>query len=57
MGTFFCETDIKDVPMASDNPGTTAEIPGHPRHPMLVAFSIAFFVATLACIRNAAEAL
>lgn len=35
--------------MASDNPRTTAQIAGHPLHPMLVAFPIAFFVATLVC--------
>ena len=31
------------------NPRSTASIAGHPIHPMLVAFPIAFFVATLAC--------
>src|SRR5262247_861950 len=31
------------------NPKSTASIAGHPIHPMLVAFPIAFFVATLAC--------
>ena len=35
--------------MASDNPRTTAKIAGHPLHPMLVPFPIAFFVATFAC--------
>jgi uncharacterized membrane protein len=30
-------------------PGSTASISGHPIHPMLIAFPIAFFVATLAC--------
>ena len=31
------------------NPRSTASIAGHPIHPMLVPFPIAFFVATLAC--------
>jgi uncharacterized membrane protein len=32
-----------------DNPQSTAKIAGHPIHPMLVPFPIAFFVATFAC--------
>jgi len=35
--------------MATDNPRTTAQIAGHPLHPMLVGFPIAFFVATFVC--------
>lgn len=35
--------------MASNNPRTTARIGGHPIHPMLVGFPIAFFVATFVC--------
>jgi uncharacterized membrane protein len=35
--------------MADDNPRSTAQIAGHPIHPMLVPFPIAFLVATLAC--------
>jgi uncharacterized membrane protein len=31
------------------NPQSTAKIAGHPIHPMLVPFPIAFFVATLVC--------
>ena len=31
------------------NPRSTASIAGHPIHPMLVPFPIAFFVATFAC--------
>mgnify|MGYP003581083936 CR=1 FL=1 len=31
------------------NPKSTAQIAGHPLHPMLVPFPIAFFVATFAC--------
>jgi uncharacterized membrane protein len=31
------------------NPKTTASIAGHPIHPMLIPFPIAFFVATFAC--------
>jgi uncharacterized membrane protein len=32
-----------------DNPQSTAKIAGHPIHPMLVPFPIAFFFATFAC--------
>ena len=32
-----------------DNPRSTARIAGHPIHPMLVPFPIAFFVAALGC--------
>ena len=31
------------------NPKSTASIAGHPIHPMLIAFPIAFFVSTFAC--------
>jgi uncharacterized membrane protein len=31
------------------NPQSTAKIAGHPIHPMLIPFPIAFFVAALAC--------
>lgn len=31
------------------NPRSTASIAGHPIHPMLIPFPVAFFVATLAC--------
>src|SRR5262249_49883935 len=31
------------------NPQSTAKIAGHPIHPMLVPFPIAFYVATLVC--------
>jgi uncharacterized membrane protein len=31
------------------NPQTTAQIAGHPLHPMLIPFPIAFLVATLVC--------
>ena len=31
------------------NPRSTASIAGHPIHPMLIPFPIAFFVATFAC--------
>lgn len=31
------------------NPKSTASIAGHPIHPMLIPFPVAFFVATLAC--------
>jgi uncharacterized membrane protein len=32
-----------------DNPKSTARIGGHPIHPMLIPFPIAFFVATFLC--------
>ena len=31
------------------NPQSTAKIAGHPIHPMLIPFPIAFFVATFVC--------
>ena len=31
------------------NPKSTAQIAGHPIHPMLIPFPIAFFVGTFAC--------
>jgi len=31
------------------NPHSTASVAGHPLHPMLIPFPIAFFVATLVC--------
>jgi uncharacterized membrane protein len=35
--------------MATRNPKSTASIAGHPIHPMLIPFPIAFFVATFVC--------
>jgi uncharacterized membrane protein len=35
--------------MANANPQTTAAVAGHPIHPMLIPFPIAFLVATLVC--------
>ncbi len=35
--------------MPDRNPRTTAKIAGHPIHPMLIVFPIAFLLATLAC--------
>ncbi|HEY0354487.1 MAG TPA: DUF2231 domain-containing protein [Enterovirga sp.] len=35
--------------MADRNPESTAKIAGHPLHPMLIPFPIAFLVATFAC--------
>jgi uncharacterized membrane protein len=35
--------------MATRNPKTTAQIAGHPLHPMLIPFPIAFLVAAFAC--------
>jgi len=34
--------------MDGSNPRSTAKIAGHPIHPMLIPFPIAFFVGTLA---------
>lgn len=34
--------------MAQSNPESTVEVAGHPIHPMLIPFPIAFFVGTLA---------
>src|SRR3954447_5884029 len=33
--------------MASRNPESTAQVAGHPIHPMLIPFPVAFLVATL----------
>jgi uncharacterized membrane protein len=38
---------ILEIPMP--NPRSTASIAGHPIHPMLIPFPIAFFVGTFAC--------
>jgi uncharacterized membrane protein len=35
--------------MTDGNPRSTAQIAGHPIHPMLIPFPVAFLVATLAC--------
>ena len=35
--------------MATRNPKTTAQIAGHPIHPMLIPFPIAFLVSTFVC--------
>src|SRR3954451_17033831 len=35
--------------MASRNPQSTAQIAGHPLHPMLIRFPVAFLVATFVC--------
>jgi uncharacterized membrane protein len=35
--------------MVDRNPESTAKIAGHPLHPMLIPFPIAFLVATFAC--------
>ena len=35
--------------MAMPNPKSTAQIAGHPLHPMLIPFPVAFLVATLVC--------
>lgn len=31
------------------NPKSTAQVAGHPLHPMIIPFPVAFFVATFAC--------
>ena len=35
--------------MAAHNPKSTAQIAGHPLHPMLIPFPVAFLVATFVC--------
>jgi uncharacterized membrane protein len=35
--------------MASRNPQSTAQIAGHPLHPMLIPFPVAFLLATFVC--------
>src|ERR1044072_3809613 len=35
--------------MATHNPKSTAQIAGHPLHPMLIPFPVAFLVATFVC--------
>ena len=35
--------------MATSNPQSTAQIAGHPLHPMLIPFPVAFLVSTFAC--------
>src|SRR3954463_11111256 len=35
--------------MAASNPQSTAQIAGHPLHPMLIPFPVAFLVATFVC--------
>lgn len=35
--------------MRTENPKSTAQIAGHPLHPMLIPFPVAFLVATLVC--------
>ena len=36
-------------PIQTGNPQSTAQIAGHPLHPMLIPFPVAFLVATFAC--------
>ena len=36
-------------PIRIGNPQSTAQIAGHPLHPMLIPFPVAFLVATLVC--------
>lgn len=36
-------------PVGERNPQSTAQIAGHPLHPMLIPFPVAFLVATLVC--------
>jgi uncharacterized membrane protein len=38
-----------EEPMPTRNPQSTAQIAGHPLHPMLIPFPVAFLVATLVC--------
>lgn len=44
------EFDIRNTPLeTARHPKSTAAIAGHPIHPMLIPFPIAFFVATFVC--------
>src|ERR687890_1008868 len=36
-------------PIRTENPQSTARIAGHPLHPMLIPFPVAFLVSTLVC--------
>ena len=38
-----------ESPVREGNPQSTAQIAGHPLHPMLIPFPVAFLVATLVC--------
>jgi uncharacterized membrane protein len=40
---------MRSAVMAISNPKSTAQIAGHPIHPMLIPFPVAFLVATLVC--------
>jgi uncharacterized membrane protein len=40
---------MTNAPNVRSNPRSTFSIAGHPIHPMLIPFPIAFFVATLVC--------
>jgi uncharacterized membrane protein len=40
---------MTEVTMADVNPKSTAQVAGHPLHPMLIPFPISFLVATLVC--------
>src|SRR5215213_5306857 len=45
------ESDLQSLVeevMVTRNPQSTAQIAGHPLHPMLIPFPVAFFVATFA---------
>src|SRR6185437_2211215 len=42
-------SELKPMEAAMSNPRSTASIGGHPIHPMLIPFPVAFFVATLVC--------
>jgi uncharacterized membrane protein len=38
-----------ETPVRTQNPRSTAQIAGHPLHPMLIPFPVAFLVSTLVC--------
>jgi uncharacterized membrane protein len=42
-------SELKPMEAAMANPKSTASIAGHPIHPMLIPFPVAFFVTTLVC--------
>ena len=41
--------EVPGAPPRQPNPRSTAGIAGHPLHPMMIPFPIAFFVATFVC--------
>jgi uncharacterized membrane protein len=47
-GTCDCDQTLPSTAL-NLNPRSTASIAGHPIHPMLIPFPIAFFISTFVC--------